>query len=195
MRGGAGVDEIRRLVDVHHPDLVLMQEATAAIDALPEWLGGCFVRKTMHRRSHGPAAWSSRFFTATTVTLPIATRLDLPVPVFRMIERRIALIIHIDATEFATVHLDHGQLANRRQLRHLVHCFPKLDAILGDFNALGATNLPGFTDVGPRSATHRAYGIVPVRIDRCLLRKPREARTDALAYGGSDHRPILIDLA
>ena len=194
IRTGAGVDDIRRLVDVHHPDLVLMQEATAAIDSLPRRLGGNYVRETMHRRSHGPAAWSSHSFTSTTVTLPLATRLDLPVPVFRLVEQRIALIVQIDAIELATVHLDHGQLANRRQLQHLLNACPKLHALIGDYNALGATNLPGFTDVGPRCTTHRAYGIVPVRIDRCLVREPHEASAVALPYGASDHRPILIDL-
>ncbi len=192
---GAGVDDICRLVDAQRPDLVLMQEATAAIDALPERLGGgSYVREPMHRRRHGLAAWSSRPFTSMVVSLPLAGRLDLPVPVFRLVEQRIALIVSNDAIELATVHLDHGQLANRRQLRHLLHACPKLHALIGDYNALGATSLPGFSDVGPRSTTHKAYGLVPVRIDRCLLRKPYEATAVALAYGASDHRPILIDL-
>ena len=193
-RNGAGVGDISRLVDVHHPDLVLMQEATAAIDALPRRLGGNYVRETMHRRSHGPAAWSLYPFTSTTVTMPLATRLDLPVPVFRLVEPRISLVVRIDVIELATVHLDHGQLANRRQLRHLLSARPELHALIGDYNALGPTNLPGFTDVGPRCTTHRAYGIAPVRIDRCLVRKPHEASAIALPYGASDHRPILIDL-
>ena len=192
--GGAEVDDIRRLVDAHHPDLVLMQEATALIDALPDRLGGNYRRAPMHRRDHGLAAWSSRPFTSKTVALPLATRLDLPVPVFRVVEQRIALIVHIDAIELATVHLDHGQLANRRQLLHLLDVCPRLHALIGDYNALGATNLPGFTDIGPRSSTHRAYGIVPVRIDRCLIREPNDASAVALAYGASDHRPILVEL-
>ncbi len=33
--GGAGVPDIGHLVERHRPDLVLMQEATAPIDALP----------------------------------------------------------------------------------------------------------------------------------------------------------------
>ena len=193
--GGAGVDDIRRLVNAHQPDLVLMQEATAPIDALPDRLGGNYLRAPMHRRKHGLAAWSPRPFATMTVALPLATRLDLPAPVFRLVEQRIALIVHIGATELATVHLDHGQFANRHQLRHLLHVCPKLGALIGDYNALGATNLPGFTDIGPRSTTHRAYGIVPVRIDRCLVRTPNEASAIALAYGASDHRPILVEMA
>ncbi len=194
-RGGAGVDDIRRLVDAHRPDLVLMQEATAAIDALPQRLGGSYVREPMHRRSHGLAAWSPGRFTSTAIVLPRATRLDLPVPVFRLLERRIALIVQLDGVEVASVHLDHGQRANRRQLRHVFQSCPNLHALIGDYNALGATNLPGFDDVGPRTATHRAYGLVPLRIDRCLVRRPHRATAVALARGASDHRPILVGLA
>ena len=110
---GAGVDEIRRLVEAHHPDLVLMQKATALIDALPDRLGGHYLRAPMHRRKHGLAAWSRRCFATKTVALPLATRLDLPVPVFRLVEQRIALIVHFEATELATVHLAYGASDHR----------------------------------------------------------------------------------
>lgn len=193
-KSGAGVEDIRRLVRAHRPDLVLLQEATAAIDALPEALGGSCARRAMERRGHGLAAWSLRPFTATAVALPLATRLDLPVPVLRLLARRLALIVRLDGIEIANVHLDHGQLANRRQLRHLLDSRPQLDAVIGDYNALGATSLPGFTDIGPRLATHRAYGLVPLRLDRCLARKLRAMDAVALPRGASDHRPILIDL-
>ncbi len=193
-RRGAGVDDIRRLVEAHRPDLVLLQEATAAIDALPESLGGTYARREMERRNHGPAAWSLRPFTAAAVALPLATRLDLPVPVLRRVARRVALVILLDGIEIANVHLDHGQLANRRQLRHLLGDRPGLSAVVGDYNALGTTGLPGFADVGPRCATHRAKGLVPLRLDRCLVRGLRGAAAVALGYGRSDHRPILVDL-
>lgn len=94
----------------------------------------------------------------------------------------------------ANVHLDHGQVANRRQLRHLVAAQGGIDVVIGDFNALGRTRLPGFEDIGPRRATHVAKGIVPVRIDRCLARNMVATRAEALARGKSDHRPILLDL-
>ena len=60
---------------------------------------------------------------------------------------------------------------------------PGLDLVMGDFNALGPTSLVGFRDVGPRRATHRAYGIVPVRLDRCLARGLRCTAATALAFG------------
>ncbi len=193
-RRGAGVEDIRRLVEAHRPDLVLLQEATAAIDALPEALGGSYARREMEGRGHGPAAWSLRPFTAGTVPLPPAARLDFPVPVRRRLTGRIALVVRLDGIEIANVHLDHGQLANRRQLRHLLDQRPRLHAVIGDYNALGAVRLPGFADVGPRRATHRAKGVVPLRLDRCLARGLRGEAARALAYGASDHRPILVDL-
>jgi endonuclease/exonuclease/phosphatase family metal-dependent hydrolase len=120
--------------------------------------------------------------------------MDLPVPVFRSLADRVALVVRVKNICFANVHLDHGQVANRRQLRHLVAARVKIDVIAGDFNALGRTRLPGFEDVGPRSPTHFAKGVVPVRIDRCLTRNMAATRAEALGRGKSDHRPILIDL-
>jgi endonuclease/exonuclease/phosphatase family metal-dependent hydrolase len=198
-RRGAGVEDICRLVEAHRPDLVLLQEATAGIDTLPDALGGHYARREMEGRGHGLAAWSLRPFTAGTVALPPAARLDIPVPVRRCLTRRIALIVRLDGIEIANlqianVHLDHGQFANRRQLRHVLDQCPQLDAVIGDYNAMGATTLPGFADVGPRHATHRAKGIVPLRLDRCLARGLRGEGAVALAYGASDHRPILVDL-
>ena len=193
-RRGAGVEDIRRLVEAHRPDLVLLQEATAGIDALPDALGGSYARREMEGRGHGPAAWSLRPFTAEAVPLPPATRFDLPVPLRRRLAGRLALFIRWKGVEIANVHLDHGQRANRRALRHLLGQCPRLHAVIGDFNALGAVGLPGFADVGPRRATHRAKGVVPLRLDRCLARGLRGEGAMALAYGASDHRPILVDL-
>lgn len=193
-RRGAGVEDIRRLVEAHRPDLVLLQEATAGIDALPGALGGSYARREMEGRGHGLAAWSLRPFTVEAVPLPPATRFDFPVPLRRRLTGRIALSIQWEGVEIANVHLDHGQRANRRALRHLLGQRPRLRAVIGDFNALGAVRLPGFADAGPRRATHRAKGIVPLRLDRCLARGLRGGDAAALAYGASDHRPILVDL-
>lgn len=191
---GAGVEDIARLVERHAPDLVLMQEATAAIDALPRRLGGHYARREMQRRGNGPAAWSPDRFESEAVPLPLATRLDLPVAVFRPLRPRLALVLRIGALQVACVHLDHGQRANRAQLRHLLACRPGLDMVAGDFNAIGRTSLPGFVDVGPRRPTHLAHGMVPLRLDRCLVRDWHCGPARALAFGRSDHRPILLDL-
>ncbi len=191
---GAGATEVARLAERHRPDLLLLQEATAAIDALPSLLGGHFARRAMPGRDHGPAAWSPRPFDALAVALPCAGRLDLPVPIFRAMLPRLALVVRQDGLQAANVHLDHGQRANRRQLRHLLDHLPGLDLVIGDFNALGPTGLAGFHDAGPRRTTHRAYGLVPLRLDRCLLRGLRCTAATALAFGSSDHRPILLEL-
>jgi endonuclease/exonuclease/phosphatase (EEP) superfamily protein YafD len=190
----ASVTDIGRLVERHRPDLVVLQEATEPIDALPELIGGRYVRRTMDQRNHGPAAWSSRPFATATEALPPATRLDLRVPVFRAVSARITLVIRLGSLEVANVHLDHGQWTNRRQLRHLLDGHKQLDIVIGDYNALGAVTLPGFADVGPRRTTHRAYGVVPLRLDRCPMRGLSCTAATALDYGNSDHRPILIEL-
>lgn len=192
-RAGAGADDIRRLVETHRPDLVLLQEATKDIDRLPGLLGGHYVRELMPGRRDGLAAWSESPFTTETVSLPMAGRLDIPVPVFRFIAPRIALVVRFRGMDIATVHLDHGQRANRRQLRHLLEQCPELEMVIGDYNALGTTSLAGFSDVGPRRPTYVAYGVIPVRLDRCLSRGGRVTRSTALARGPSDHRPILVE--
>lgn len=194
-RAGAGTADIRRLVEMHHPDLVLLQEATEGIDRLPELLGGHYVREVMPGGRDGPAAWSGSPFTAETILLPMAGRLDIPVPVFRPVAPRIALVVRFRGMDIANVHLDHGQRANRRQLRHLLERRPTIEMVIGDYNALGTTSLRGFSDVGPRCPTHAAYGVIPVRLDRCLSRSGRITRSIALARGPSDHRPILLEFA
>ncbi len=193
---GAGVAEIGRLIERHRPDLLLMQEATARIDALPGAVGGgCYVREPMAGRDNGLAAWSPHPFDAVTMKLPAATRLDLPVPVFRSVAPRLALMVRARGLLVANVHLDHGQWANRRQLRQLLQGRPLPDLVIGDTNALGRTRLPGFDDVGPRRTTHHAYGIVPLRLDRCLARGLRPSAVGVLGFGRSDHRPILLEFA
>ena len=78
----------------------------------------------------------------------------------------------LDLGEFAVanVHLSHGQVLNRRQLRRIAEALPPRAAVLGDYNLVGPALLPGFRDVGPREPTHVAGDLVPLRIDRCLVR-------------------------
>jgi endonuclease/exonuclease/phosphatase (EEP) superfamily protein YafD len=72
---------------------------------------------------------------------------------------------------------------------------PHRSAILGDFNLVGPTMLPGFRDVGPREPTHIAGDMIPFRIDRCLARGLQCSSARALDRGASDHRPIIVELA
>ena len=192
---GAGAADVARLIERHRPDLVLMQEATEAVDALPGLAGGHFVRRPMARRRHGLAAWRNAPFEASELSLPVGTRWDLPPAVRRSLAPRHALVVRIpDGPTIATVHLDHGQNANRRQLRHLAASVPALAVVIGDFNAFGATAIPGFADVGPRRGTYHVAAFLPFRLDRCLVRGYRGERAEALDFGPSDHRPILVEI-
>ena len=55
-RVGAGVEDIARLVRSQNPDLLLLQEATEEVTALPSLVGGHFFRHGMDRRIYGLAA-------------------------------------------------------------------------------------------------------------------------------------------
>ena len=192
---GAGAADVARLIERHRPDVVLMQEATEAVDGLAALVGGRAVRRPMTRRRHGLAAWSAARFETSDVDLPVGTRIDLPPAVRRSLAPRRALAVRIeDGPVIATVHLDHGQNANRRQLRHVASAVPGLAVIIGDFNAFGATRLAGFADVGPRRSTYQMAPFISFRLDRCLVRGYRARAAEALEFGPSDHRPILVEL-
>ena len=92
------------------------------------------------------------------------------------------------------MHLSHGQVLNRRQLRTLAGHLPPRAAVLGDYNLVGPVLLPGFRDVGPRRPTHRAGDVVPLRLDRCLVRGLACVEARVLPRGSSDHKPILVRL-
>jgi endonuclease/exonuclease/phosphatase family metal-dependent hydrolase len=59
---------------------------------------------------------------------------------------------------------------------------------------MGPILLKGFKDVGPRRPTHIASNIVPVRLDRCLVRGLRGLNPRTLDRGPSDHHPIAVEL-
>jgi endonuclease/exonuclease/phosphatase family metal-dependent hydrolase len=104
-------------------------------------------------------------------------------------------IIDLGSFSAANVHLSQGQLLNRRQLRSVVSHLPLHAAVLGDYNLVGPPMVPGFQDVGPRQPTHRMSDLVPLRLDRCLIRGLVCVTADALDRGTSDHRPIMVELA
>jgi endonuclease/exonuclease/phosphatase family metal-dependent hydrolase len=188
-RVGACVEDIARLVRSHHPDLLFLQEATEDIAMLPSLVGGHFFRHPMDRRIYGLAAWSPEPFPPT-----IALRLPASVLPGRVPPRH-AQLVQFRGISFANVHLSHGQFLNRWQLLHVASALEGPAAIIGDFNAVGPTVLPGFRDIGPRRRTHRASNIVNLRLDRCLARDIRLVDAQVLARGASDHHPIVLDLA
>ena len=181
---GATAEELADLIDVQHPDLLLLQEATADIDRLPTLVDGHYWRQPLPNRIHGLALWSPSPFPAPAV-------LELPFdPRSRSGDRRIAAVLTLEDMSVANVHLAHGQRLLRRQLRYIADSLVGPAAIVGDMNAVGPTSLAGFDDVGPRKRTHLTKGVLPVRLDRgiaCTL-------ATVLDRGRSDHHPILIDL-
>jgi endonuclease/exonuclease/phosphatase family metal-dependent hydrolase len=182
---GASLDDIVRLIDRERPDLLLMQEATREMDGLPVKLGGEYLRSPMPGRVHGLAVWSP---------VPLSSRpIVLPLPSGAMFDR-VCQIIECPMFSIANVHLSHGQVLNRRQLRHIARALPPRAAVVGDYNLVGPALLPGFRDVGPREPTHVAGDVVPLRIDRCLARGVACLEAKALLREASDHRPIVVKL-
>lgn len=183
---GASLDDIVRLIRREDPDLLLMQEATQEIDGLTRRVGGQYQRNQLPGRVHGLAVWSP---------LPLAHRpVVLPLQAGAMFNR-ICQIIQFGSITVANVHLSHGQILNRRQLRRIAKALPHRAAVVGDYNLIGPTLLPGFRDVGPRGPTHVAGDVVPLRIDRCLIRGVACLEARALLRETSDHRPIVVRLA
>ena len=181
---GATLDDVVRLVRQEQPRLLLMQEATKRIDDLPKHLGGSYGRVLQPGRIHGLAYWSPD-------PLPDAVVIDLqPGAMFQ----RVCQVVNVGPFSAANVHLSHGQLLNRRQLRRIAAAMPHSAAVLGDYNLVGPAMLPGFRDVGPREYTHRAADMVPLRIDRCLIRGLVCGSVQALHRSSSDHRPIAVQL-
>jgi endonuclease/exonuclease/phosphatase (EEP) superfamily protein YafD len=182
---GASLDDVVRLIAQEAPDLLLLQEATHAIDGLAARAGGWYARAPLPGRIHGLAMWSpTPMREAPTV---------LPLPPGTLVHR-VAQVLDLGGAAVANVHLSHGQLLNRRQLRRLAASLPPRAAVLGDYNLVGPVLLPEFRDVGPRQPTHVMADLVPLRIDRCLVRGMRCTEASVLPRGRSDHRPIVVRL-
>ena len=182
---GASIEDVIRLIRDERPDLLLMQEATVEIDRLAERIGGHYARSPLPGRIHGVACWSPLpFRSAPTVhALQPGTLI-----------RRVCQVIDMGEFAVANVHLSHGQVLNRRQLRRIATFLPARGAVLGDFNLLGPALLPGFRDIGPREATHRMVDMLPIRLDRCLARGLDCVETRVLPHRPSDHHPIRVVL-
>ena len=188
-RIGAEAEDVAKLIHACSPDLLLLQEATEEIAALPSLVGGHFFRHPMQKRIYGLAAWSPHSFPRTSALRLPASVLPGRVP------PRIAQIVKFQGISFANVHLSHGQFLNRFQLHHIAYALEGAVVIMGDFNAVGPIKVPGFRDVGPRQRTHKASNIVSLRLDRCITRDVRCLGGEVLARGPSDHHPILMELS
>jgi endonuclease/exonuclease/phosphatase (EEP) superfamily protein YafD len=184
--GGATVEHVHGLIQRHRPDLFLMQEATDQMDRLPDLIGGHYARVALPGRHHGLAAWSEAPLRSPAAVLSLQRGL---------IVERTCQILDVGDITVANVHLSHGQVLNRRQLRHIAGVLPRRAAILGDCNLIGSPMLREFHDVGPRETTHRPGRIIPLRLDRCFVRGLVCRSAERLGRGGSDHHPIRVELA
>ncbi len=185
-RTGAAVDCLVELIERERPDLLLMQEATREIGALPERVGGVYAWAQLPGRIHGLAMWSPVPWTKPPeiVPLPPGVLID-----------RVCQVLDWDGFGVGNVHLSHGQVLNRRQLRRIESHLPARAAVLGDYNIVGPALLPGFRDVGPRRPTHAMVDVLPLRLDRCLVRGLVCHERAVLPRGLSDHHPITVRLA
>ena len=182
---GASLSDVVRLIEREQPDILLMQEATKIMDGLTARVGGEYRRTLLPNRIHGLAVWTPKPFPQPPQIVPL--------PAGAMFDR-IGMVLDLGPIAIANVHLSHGQLLNRRQLRSIAKVLPHRAAIVGDYNLVGPTLLPGFHDVGPREPTHIAGDVVPLRIDRCLVRGVGCLGGRALLREASDHRPIMVTL-
>jgi endonuclease/exonuclease/phosphatase (EEP) superfamily protein YafD len=182
---GASLDDVIRLISREDPDLLLMQEATREMDGLIKRLGGQYQRNLMPGRVHGLAVWSPVPLPKVPVVLPLQAGAMF---------HRVCQIVDLGSITIANVHLSHGQILNRRQLRRIARVLPYRAAVVGDYNLIGPALLPGFRDVGPREPTHVAGDVVPLRIDRCLIRGVACLQARTLLREASDHRPIVVSL-
>jgi endonuclease/exonuclease/phosphatase (EEP) superfamily protein YafD len=182
---GASLDDVVRLIQRENPDLLLMQEVTREMDGLTARVGGQYQRNLMPGRVHGLAVWSPLPLPSWPVVLPLQSGAMF---------NRVCQIVELGPIAVANVHLSHGQILNRRQLRRIARVLPFRAVVVGDYNLIGPTLLPGFRDVGPREPTHVAGDVVPLRIDRCLIRGVACLDARALVREASDHRPIMVRL-
>ncbi len=185
---GAGIEDVAALVAQQKPDILFMQEAMAAMEALPTMIGGRLHRTRLPGRIYGLAVWSPH-----PLSPPTAVRLPVSAMPGRL-PPRLAQVVKSGGITFANVHLSHGQVLNRLQLMRIARGLGAPAAVIGDYNAVGPTVVPGFRDVGPRERTHGAGEVLMFRLDRCLARGVVCAEARALERGASDHRPILLEL-
>src|SRR6478609_2255139 len=125
---GASLHDVVRLIRREDPDLLLMQEATYEMDGLTAQVGGHYQRNLLPGRIHGLAVWSPMRFPTQPTVLPLQNGAMF---------NRVCQIIDFGAITVANVHLSHGQILNRRQLRRIARALPLRSAVVGDYNLIG----------------------------------------------------------
>jgi endonuclease/exonuclease/phosphatase (EEP) superfamily protein YafD len=184
---GASLHEVADLIEHERPDVMLMQEATRFIDPITDLVGGHYVRHRLpgNVHGHGPATWSCKPFHKAPVEFTLQSGLLI---------QRVCQLVDLGEFTIANVHLSHGQVLNRRQLRRIGKALPGHAAVIGDYNLVGPVFVKGFRDVGPREPTHRCGDLLPLRLDRCLVRGLACSNAHVLSASSSDHHPIGVTL-
>lgn len=185
---GAIAKDIAAVIKNEKPDLFLMQEATPVIDLLPTFVGGHCYHQPWPKKSHNLAVWTAEGLEANRALKLPRSRMPGALP------QRMSQLIVVDGITIANVHLSHGQILNRMQLRRIARSTVGPTAIIGDYNALGPIMLKGFDDLGPRGSTHQAQDILPFRLDRCMVRDLCCDNARVLSRGVSDHKAISMTL-
>ena len=185
-RTGAAVQDVVALIEQERPDLLLMQEATREIAGITDRVGGSYAWAPLPGRIHGLAMWCPTPWAKAPIILKLPSG---------AVVHRVCQVLDFGDFGVANVHLSHGQMLNRRQLRNIVGTLPERSAILGDYNIVGPALVPGFRDVGPRRSTHAMVEMLPLRLDRCLVRGLVCGEHAVLPRGPSDHRPIVVHLS
>ena len=162
---GASLSDVVRLIEREQPDILLMQEATKVMDGLTARVGGDYRRTLLPNRIHGLAVWTPKAF-------PNAPQV-VPLPSGAMFDR-IGQVIDLGPIAIANVHLSHGQLLNRRQLRCVAKELPHRAAVVGDYNLVGpalVARLPGRWSAGthPCRGRHGAAAHRSLPGARCRL--------------------------
>lgn len=187
-RRGAAVADVAKIIEREKPDLFLLQETIGSIDRLPAIVGGNFYTLPWKGKTYSLGAWLEKGAAETgSLELPFS---KIP----GKFPPRSAQVLSFEGFHIINVHLSHGQLLNRKQIRHIGKSIDGPMAIIGDFNAVGPIISKGFKDVGPRRITHLAKKMVPFRLDRVLVRDLKWSNAIALKRGPSDHRPIVIEI-
>ena len=184
---GASLSEVVSLIEREQPDIMLMQEATHDIDPLPDRVG----RGVCTGAAAGPGARVGGLDAKRLAGAPPGD----------------AVAVGLDG---APGRADHRSRAiHNCQRAFVARANPQPPAtpaalppgcrthaaVVGDYNLVGPVLLPGFRDAGPRRPTHRMSDVLPLRLDRCVVRGLHCEDAAVLPRGASDHRPITVRLS
>jgi endonuclease/exonuclease/phosphatase family metal-dependent hydrolase len=189
---GATPQDVAHLARKHRADIVLLQEASDEFAKLTTLMGGHWKGRRFEGGSDGLGAWSANpFGQIEWIDLPTARG-------GRWYRPRLTMVLQLQTGAIANVHLSHGQRAVRRQLRIAADAVGAAGAVIGNMNMIGPSGLgwgpDRWRDAGPKAPTHTVKGILPLRLDRCLVKGWQVKATTTLDHGPSDHCPIVVDL-